>query len=212
MTQMRHLCARGFGLVIAMLFVVGANAGAGEVSAGSDDVVAGEEAHVDEFHQVLLEVMQSGHEFTGRVARLAPVVGELFDVATISRISLGRTWKALDEQDQLEFSVLLEELVVATYADRFDSFSGQSFHAEGVEPTRSGWVVKTQLEKSDGERVTLDYYFRSGKVFNVVADGVSDLSLRRADYNSIIKAEGYQQLLMYIRESIAKRKAGDADD
>ncbi|MCZ6708912.1 MAG: ABC transporter substrate-binding protein, partial [Gammaproteobacteria bacterium] len=75
-----------------------------------------------------------------------------------------------------------------------------------------GWVVKTELEKSDGERVNLDYYFRGGKVFNVVADGVSDLSLRRADYNSIIKTEGYDRLLSHIRQNIAKRKAGDADD
>lgn len=167
---------------------------------------------IDAFHAALLEVMQSGAEFDARAALLAPKVGELFDLPSISRISLGRTWKTLDAQSQREFSSLLQELIVATYADRFDSFDGQSFHDVGVEPAGRGWVVKTELERSSGERVTLDYYFRKDRVYNVVADGVSDLSLRRADYNSIIKTEGYEQLLSHIRENIVKHRAGDADD
>lgn len=190
---------------IVVLWVGGVNASA---------EVAAEEVsqRIDRFHALLLEVMQSGHAFDGRVVRLAPVVRELFDVPTISRISLGRTWKTLDDGSQHAFSMLLEELIVATYADRFESFSGQSFHRQSTDFARRGWVVKTELEKSDGERVTLDYYFRGGKVFNVVADGVSDLSLRRADYNSVIKIEGYEQLLSHIRENIVDRRAGDADD
>ena len=61
-------------------------------------------------------------------------------------------------------------------------------------------MVKTQLVRANGERVNLDYYFNAGSVFNVVADGVSDLSLRRADYNSIIKQEGYDALIRDIEE------------
>jgi len=168
-------------------------------------------AQIDGFHGLLIEVMRSGSGFEGRAALLAPVIGELFDVPTISRISLGKTWKTLEGSAQSDFSALLEELIVATYADRFDSYNDQTFHHGAAEPARRGWVVKTELEKSDGSRVTMDYYFRDGKVFNVVADGVSDLSLRRADYNSIVKNEGYEQLLAHIRENIVEHRAGDAD-
>ena len=186
------------------------------VTAGTDETLpeAGEDPshYVDEFHAVLLDVMQSGSEFEDRVDVLAPVVGQLFDLPTISRISLGRTWKTLGEAPQQEFSALLEQLIVATYADRFDSFSGQSFHTLSAKPARRGWVVKTELEKSDGDRVTLDYYFRDQKVFNVVAEGVSDLSLRRADYTSFIKTEGYDRLLAHIRENIANHMTADVYD
>jgi len=37
------------------------------------------------------------------LAALSPTIHELFDVATISRISLGRTWKTLDEGEQRAF-------------------------------------------------------------------------------------------------------------
>jgi phospholipid transport system substrate-binding protein len=73
-------------------------------------------------------------------------------------------------------------------------------------------VVRTELERSNGERVSLDYYFRGGQVFNVVADGVSDLSLRRADYNGVIKSQGYERLLSHIRENIAELRVTGVDE
>jgi len=166
---------------------------------------AGPAAQVTAFHGELLRAMQSGSDFAGRVDALAGPVAEFFDIETISRISLGRTWKALDAESRAEFFELLERLIVATYAERFDTFNGQVFHTLSAQVASRGWVVKTELERSNGERVTLDYYFRDNGVFNVVADGVSDLSLRRADYNSIVKAEGYPALLAYLRRNIAER-------
>ncbi|MYE87289.1 MAG: ABC transporter substrate-binding protein, partial [Gammaproteobacteria bacterium] len=68
----------------------------------------------------------------------------------------------------------------------------------------TGPVVKTVLNRTNDEPVNLDYYFRSGKAFNVVADGVSDLSLRRADYAGIIRAAGYDGLVADIEASIAE--------
>ena len=36
--------------------------------------------------------------------------------------------------------------------------------------------------------------------------GVSDLSLRRADYNSIVKKEGYASLLAHLRNKIKQAR------
>lgn len=183
----------------------------GQEEAAATDPGEDPSGRIESFHAALLDAMRSNDAFDVRAAALAPVIAELFDVPTIARISLGRTWKTLDELAQTEFCELLSELITATYTDRFDSYSGQSFHLLSAQPARSGWVVKTELEKSDGDRVALDYYFRDARVFNVVADGVSDLSLRRADYNSIVKAEGYDRLLAHIRDSIKGYQAGEED-
>jgi phospholipid transport system substrate-binding protein len=69
-------------------------------------------------------------------------------------------------------------------------------------------VVRTRLRRDAAADVALDYFLRDDKVFNVVADGVSDLSLRRADYNSIIKSEGYERLLEHIRDKISAARRG----
>ena len=158
---------------------------------------------IDAFHALLIDVMQTAR-YADRLAALEPAVPGFFDIATVSRITLGRTWRDLDAARKQEFRELLEALIAATYADRFDSFDGQRFERLESLAGRRGWVVKTQLVRANGERVNLDYYFNAGSVFNVVADGVSDLSLRRADYNSIIKQDGYDALIRDIKENIAE--------
>ncbi|HEY5678491.1 MAG TPA: ABC transporter substrate-binding protein [Pseudomonadales bacterium] len=198
------------GILAAAIWLLAA-AAHGQAEADTADPGEDPSPRIESFHAALLEAMRSNDAYDVRFASLSPVVGEVFDVPTIARISLGRTWKSLDEPARAQFCELLEELITATYTDRFDSYSGQTFHLLSAEPARRGWVVKTELEKSDGERVSLDYYFRGSRVFNVVADGVSDLSLRRADYNSIVKQEGYDRLLAHIRDSIAEYEAGGTD-
>ena len=187
----------------------GVPAGAGADAQGVEAPAVN--ARIDGFHALLLEVMQTAR-YADRVIALEPTVAEFFDIDTVSRITLGRTWRELDDARKGEFRKLLEALIVATYADRFDSFSGQRFERLESLQARRGWVVKTRLVKANGERVNLDYYFNADTVFNVVADGVSDLSLRRADYNSIIKQEGYDALIRNIQENIAEMRDDNAGD
>ena len=172
------------------------------------DQVAGVEAarSLDDFHQLLLDVMKSvnGSE---KEQLLRPRVVDFFDVATISRISLGRTWKKLTIEQQLLFVEVLSELIAVTYADRFRSYDGQRFSIDESEIVKKGVIIKTTIFKGDTELAKLNYYFRDGRVFNVVANGISDLSLRRAEYGSIIKEEGYDVLLEQIQNKILKTRA-----
>ena len=198
------LSAVGLGLAL----VFGGMPGIALPEAGTAVDAETVNGRIDDFHALLIDVMQTAR-YADRLAALEPVVPGFFDIATVSRITLGRTWRDLDEARQREFRELLETLIAATYADRFDSFDGQRFERLESVAGRRGWVVKTQLVRANGERVNLDYYFNAGSVFNVVADGVSDLSLRRADYNSIIKQEGYDALIRDIEENIAGMSDGD---
>ena len=208
------------GLATAIAWTLAALPGAGlaqpaaEGEAGEPAAEISEEqvaAKVDAFHQLLIQAMQTP-AYADRLVALRPAVGELFDIPTISRISLGRTWRALEESAKAGFQDLLRELVIATYADRFDSYDGQRFERLGAQATGRGWAIKTQLVRANGERVNLDYYFNGDAVYNLVADGVSDLSLRRADYNSIIKQRGYEALLRHIEENIAELSGGKGNE
>ena len=161
---------------------------------------------IDEFHETLVQAMKIAdvHE---REILLAKSISPLFDTRRIAAVSLGRTWRSMAEPQRAEFVELLSELVVATYADRFDEYNDQTFITDAVTSVKAGYVVQTKLIRRNGEFVRLDYVFRDGGIFNVVADGVSDLSLRRADYNSIVKTEGYAALLTHMQDKIVLARA-----
>ena len=166
---------------------------------------------VSEFHDLLISSMKSEGSFNERYTVLDEAVGKAFDVATITRISLGKSWRDQSAEEQHAFSTLLRELIVTTYASRFSSFNDQRFETtETTEVRDDRWVVKTHLVKSDGGVVRLDYYFRNNLIFDVVADGVSDLSLRRADYASIIAWGGLDGLRHSIQDSIEEYRSSDA--
>ncbi len=170
---------------------------------------AADGAVIERFHTALIVAMKSDGGFTERAAIVAPAVSSTFDFQTIARVSLGKTWREIDGDARSSFIALLEELIVATYADRFSSFNNQRFETVSIDDSKADrGVVKTRLVRVDDEPVTLDYYLRGGLVYNIVAEGVSDLSLRRADYAAILRAKGFEGLVADVRQKIAAYRAG----
>ncbi|MEE9253451.1 MAG: ABC transporter substrate-binding protein, partial [Pseudomonadales bacterium] len=67
----------------------------------------------------------------------------------------------------------------------------------------------------NGNPVRLDYYLRSSndspRIFNIVADGVSDLSVRRADYSATIEKDGFESLLASLAQNVDEYERDDED-
>ncbi|MEM7019333.1 MAG: ABC transporter substrate-binding protein [Pseudomonadota bacterium] len=170
-------------------------------------------AIVETFHGNLLKVMQEAKTlgFDGRYKALTAPITETYDMKSIAGIAIGREWKKMDDTQKDRFESLMRDLIISTYASRFSGYSGEKFETLGEKPIKKRHLVNTQLIKSDGEPVKLDYFLRSKKgewqVFDVVADGVSDLSLKRADYSAIIKGDGLEGLARKMQENINQYKA-----
>ena len=168
---------------------------------------------VHALHETLLENMKQAQslDFQQRYTRLEPVIDTYFDTPLISRVILGRYWKTLDEQQQADFIQLFEALTVANYANRFDSYNEQQFNLLGIEPMKSErYLVKTELVAPGEESVSLDYIIQKDetgcKIISVIANGVNDLSLKRAEYSAVIRDKGFAVLLEDIRLKVAELK------
>ena len=169
----------------------------------------GAETTVNDFHEILIDVMRDSDTlgFSGRRARLDPVVRQHFDLGFISRVVTGRFWKSMDESQQSQMLDTFSELTVVTYASRFDGYSGQAFKTVETRPLKKERVlVRSLLVSPDGDVVQLDYVLHrphdEWRIINVIADGVSDLSIKRADYSSVIKQSGFAGLLVRLNEQI----------
>ena len=191
-----------FTLSLAMLAAL---AGAARADDQADAV-----AVVETLHDALLSAMQQADElgYAGRHDLLAPVLGDSFDFQTIARIVLGRYRRDLGDDEMSAFMAAFERLSAATYASRFSGFDGERFETGAVEPQRSTLLVKTLLYTSDDEPVHLDYVLRASddgwRIINVIAEGVSDLSLKRAEYTAVIKADGFDGLLTVLEDKISR--------
>ncbi|MFP8876143.1 MAG: ABC transporter substrate-binding protein [Myxococcota bacterium] len=172
---------------------------------------------VEALHAALLEVMRDAETlgYEGRSAQLAPVIPRHFDVEFMARKAVGRHWqKASDEEKQLYLETF-GRFMVANYAGRFDGYSGQSFETMGEESARSETLlVRTQLVDPTDENVELSYRLRQvpegWKIIDVYMDGtVSELALRRSEFSSVAKREGFDALIETLNAKIAKLAASE---
>jgi phospholipid transport system substrate-binding protein len=166
---------------------------------------------VENLHTTLLAVMKDGPEigYKGRYDRLEPVIRASFDLPFISRTVLGRYWETLNQEQRSKFIETFSELSIATYAGNFDSYSGERFKTISEKEVSGGRIlVQTRLIKSDGGEIPLDYIFHrvdhEWRIINVIAEGVSDLALKRAEYAVFLKVKGFDALLLKLNEKIVQ--------
>lgn len=164
---------------------------------------------VEKLHAELLGVMKQADMlgYKGRYQRLAPVVTASYDLPFISKVVVGRYWRQLSPEQKKQFVDTFTRLSIATYAHRFDGYSGERFKTISAEEINGGrLLIKTVLVKSNGEKVELDYILHQNsdqwQIVNVIAQGVSDLSLKRAQYTSYLKKKGFDALLQKINDKI----------
>jgi phospholipid transport system substrate-binding protein len=168
------------------------------------------QAPVNQLHNSLVNIMQSASStsFQERYAIMENVVTKEFNTALISRVVLSRYWKSLDEKTQSDFIAMFNRLTISTYVDRFDSYEGEEFRNLSIEPMKKNrYMVKTEFTQADDKPVSFNYIVQNDngewKIISVIANGVNDLSLKRAEYSSIIKDQGYDALVTSLKRKIS---------
>ncbi len=166
---------------------------------------------VDKLHQQLLASMKNpgAENYAARYQALDPFIENYFDLELIAKVILSRYWGKFSPQQQQQFVQLFRQLTTATYASRFNEYNNETFVTNSVEQLKKGrLLVKTSIQSEGEDPVSLDYLMHTRNdrwmIISVVANGVNDLSLKRAEYGTIIKDQGYDALIMQIKEKISQ--------
>jgi len=186
-------------LLIAAIFTVSAAAGP---ATNPQDGVRG-------FYDVLLITMKDGRTLgqSGRYTRLGPVVAQLFDVPLMARFAVGSSWANLNDAQQRQVSEAFAHYITATYADRFDSYSGEQLEVTGQQPYGAEMIVETKIIKSKGDTVSLNYRMRqnagSWQIADVYLDGtISQLATQRSEFHSVLQRDGVDGLIIALNRKV----------
>jgi phospholipid transport system substrate-binding protein len=165
---------------------------------------------VQTLYSTLLSTMQSGRSLgaRGRYARLAPMVRQLFDIPSMTRLAVGPEWASLNETQRQQVTQAFESYVAAIYAERFDSYSGERLQVTGERPSAGGTIITTQIIKSSGEPVNINYLVRQNgaawQIADVYLDGtISELATRRSEFASILRTQGINGLIAMLNNKAA---------
>ena len=195
----------------SMLMVLSQSAFTEEITDDSYDAAI---EVVEQLHTVLLEVMQAADsmKYSERYSILEPVITESFDTPVIAKVILSRYWKDLSDKKKEDFIHLFNQQTIATYASRFDSFNDDVFRTISVKQLKKGRIlVRTEIRSNSDDPVNLDYLMHANNsqwlIISVIANGVNDLSLKRAEYSTVIKENGYEYLVTNIEKKISETES-----
>jgi phospholipid transport system substrate-binding protein len=163
----------------------------------------------------LVEVMKDAEAlgYKGRYEKLEPVVVECHDIPYVARLMVGKYWKTFDDEQRHTLVGTIRELSIATYADRFDGYSGEQFTFTSERSLPRGKIlVETKFTQSDGKQIQFNYVLHNKndkwRIINISVDGVSDLALKRAEYMSLVKNDGYPALITKMEDQIRRYANG----
>ena len=181
---------------------------------------ASPEKSIEDFHAGLLEIMKQAEALgiQGRIEKLEPLMARIFDMDFMASKTVGRHWSKLSDEDKLRWTQIFARFTTANYAGRFTGYTGERFETVGVEDAaRNTRVVLTKILVPSEDDVQLNYRLieRDGewRVIDVYLNGtVSELALRRSEYSSALKREGFEQLIASIETKIQDLKSKDQAD
>ncbi|HEV2301014.1 MAG TPA: ABC transporter substrate-binding protein, partial [Stellaceae bacterium] len=156
-----------------------------------------------------------GSSFDQRYQLLQPAIERAFDLGLMTRIAVGPEWVDLPAAQQQELAAAFARYTIATYASRFDGYSGERFVVEPTSvPNPNGVIVESRLVQSDGKPVTLNYLMRRGargtwQIIDVYLSGtISELATRRSEFVAVLQRDGAKGLVRLLQRRAAALRTG----
>ncbi len=124
------------------------------------------------------------------------LLADNFDIPRISRFVLGRYWSGASDDDRRKFIDTYRDFVVRTYAARFGSYSGETFHvlstrAESEEIS----LVNSEIIHPNGDPpAKVAWRVHKGadgyKIVDVDVEGISMMVTQREEFASVLQRSG----------------------
>ena len=164
---------------------------------------------VRHFYDTLLTTMKKGPSLgeRGRYDELAPVIRSSFDLPYMTRMAVGPAWSKLTDAQKKQVTEAFARYITATYADRFDSYSGEKLQVTGEQNTAYGTIVQSRIVKSDGSPVSINYLMRkNGNAWGIadvyLSGSISQLATLRSEFSSVLNRQGVDGLVALLNRKV----------
>jgi phospholipid transport system substrate-binding protein len=164
---------------------------------------------INNLNAALLQSMKRGSElgYEGRYRLLSPVIKDSFALSQTARMVAGGYWKTFSEEERNVYLKTYSEWTVATYAGRFDDYSGEQFKLISESALdRDTATVSSKLIESNRDEVEFNYQLHrmegAWRIVDVRILEVSQLALTKAQFVSILGLKGFKGLISLLNGKI----------
>jgi phospholipid transport system substrate-binding protein len=138
-----------------------------------------------------------------------------FDTEYAARLVLGQTWRTATPDQRKRFVDAFYHSLLHNYGSALVDFTADRFNILPFkgDPADTMATVRTEVKRSNGERVPVNFSLRKvdgmWKAWDVVIEGISYVKSFRTDFGAEIQQKGLDEVIGRL-ESEAKSRAGGA--
>jgi len=187
-----------FGICILTLFISPLQAGAGLPL----DTV---EKHVNNVLGVLRDpALQGEANKEAKQKKIESIADQLFDYIALSRLTLGKSWKEFNREQQKEFISLYRTILEKAYMDKILSYTDEKviFDKELMLSEDKAEVQTKIITKSAEIPINYRVYLKDGewRVYDVIIEGISLIKNYRTQFREILANNPPEEVLKILRE------------
>jgi len=129
-----------------------------------------------------------------------------FDFERMTRLAVGKNWRAADDAQKTSLVNEFRTLLVRTYSSSLAAYRNQSIEVKPGKsaPSDKEALVRTAVIQQGGPSIPIDYSMEktdSGwKVYDVVIDGASLVTTYRGSFNDQIQKGGVDGLIKSLQD------------
>ncbi|HXZ97584.1 MAG TPA: ABC transporter substrate-binding protein [Burkholderiales bacterium] len=135
-----------------------------------------------------------------------------FDFVRITRLAVGKNWRAATPEQQQVLVKEFRTLLVRTYSSALTAYKDQGYVVKPADIKGDDALVKVEINQPGGQPITMDYSLEKTadgwKVYDVVVAGVSLVTSYRSTFNNEINQSGIDGLIKTLMQKNEKLDGG----
>jgi phospholipid transport system substrate-binding protein len=167
---------------------------------------------IEALHEKLIDIMKQGDrlDVAARYRELEPILENTFDFERMIAAAAGSFWAQGSEAQRKRLLEAFSRLSITTYAARFNNWTGESFETLGErQGPRDTVLVDTRLNRPKDPAVPITYVMMQSdgrwRIIDVLLErSISELAVRRSEYNQILRSGGTEKLAQVLDEKAAE--------
>jgi phospholipid transport system substrate-binding protein len=165
---------------------------------------------LDTLASYALNVLRSSDlSFEAREAEVRGLLAENFDLPSIGRFVLGKSWRGASDEQKKEYQLLFGQFLTQIYAKRLGGYAGEAFKIVKANAYgKKDALVLTEIARPSGPPLKAGWRVRNSsgglKIIDVMVEGVSMAATQRSEFGSVVKSHGVDGLLEMLRLKVDK--------
>ena len=141
--------------------------------------------------------------------KIESIANQMFDYVALSRLTLGRSWRDFNKEQQKEFVSLYRTILKKAYMDKILTYTDEKvvFDKEMMLAENKAEVQTRIITKSADIPISYRVYLKDGqwRVYDVIVEGISLVQNYRTQFREILANNPPEEVLKILRQ-----KTGEA--